>query len=524
MKSKYDELHVPVLIVGAGPAGLMTSLLLARHGVRSLVIERHPGTSILPRATGINVRTMEIFRALGLEDGIRAAEVDVRGLPVLTEMDTLSGPVLKAVPNLNSRGDDPNWPSPTRQSFLSQEVLEPLLVEALRQTTHSDLRFNTELVCFEQDAKHVSAELCDRASDTTQVLTADYLVAADGAHSRIREALGIGMAGHGQMNSMINVLFEAELSRPLAGRRSIVFRLRNRWLPDGAIFRNNDGRNRWTLIAPDVGEASPSRVIEIIRNCAGDPQLPVEILATGTWTKAALLADRFRDGRVFLVGDAAHRVAPAGAMGMNTAIQSAHNLAWKLAGVVSGWAGAGLLDSYEEERRPLAGRTVELSYENERTGEHARPILGMMLGAAYNDGAFVVDGTTEPRVSDPITDYVPSARPGRRAPHCWLSSDGARLSTIDLFDGRFILLSPSSRWCEPAVAAGHVSGIPIEALVIRDTAWASMYDVGDNGAVLVRPDGYVAWRSHDAPDGARNGLADALEIVVSRAAQPAGDR
>jgi putative polyketide hydroxylase len=516
MNNNHDELHVPVLIVGAGPAGLMMSLLLARHGVRSMVIERHAGTSILPRATGINVRTMEIFRSLGLEAAIRAIETDVRGLPVLTEMETLRGPVIKSVPNVNSSsGGDPDWPSPTRQSFCSQDVLEPLLVETLGESPLSDLRFNTEVVRLEQDPSGVSVTLSERVSGTACTVRTDFLIAADGAHSPVREALRIGMEGHDQMDTMINVLFEADLSQVLAGKRSIVFRLRNRWLPQDAIFRNNDGRNRWTLIAQNLSDASPSHLVEIIRGCAESPQLGVEIVATGTWIKAALLADRFRDGRVFLVGDAAHRLAPAGAMGMNIAIQGVHNLAWKLAAVINGWAGSELLNTYETERRPVSSLSVELSYQNERSGEHARPILGLMLGTAYDSGALMPDGSNAPEAADGLTTYVPTARPGHRAPHCWLSINARRTSAIDLFDGRFVVLSASGRWSEAAHQAGTRLGIPMAAHVIHDSQWASLYGIGQDGAVLVRPDGYVAWRRHQVSDDPERELERAVEMILA---------
>jgi putative polyketide hydroxylase len=362
MDDHRHQLSVPVLNVGAGPAGLMTALVLARHGVGVALAERHPGTSILPRATGINVRTMEILRELGLEAALRAVEVDIRGLPVMTDLETLPGPVLRSVPNFNSRGpEDPGWPSPIPQSFCGQDVLEPLLVDAVRASAHADIWFDTELMEFEQDGSGVRTRLRERASGAVRTVRAEYLVAADGAHSGIRAALGIRMAGHDNLSDEINVLLKADLSAVVAGRRSIVFRLRNRWLPRGGILRNNDDADRWSLIAPDPGDVTVERLIEMIRGCAADPELEVEILATGRWVKAAMLAAAFWAGRVFLVGDAAHRLAPAGAMGMNTAIQGAHNLAWKLAGVVNGWAGEGLLETYESECRPVSARTVELS-------------------------------------------------------------------------------------------------------------------------------------------------------------------
>jgi 2-polyprenyl-6-methoxyphenol hydroxylase-like FAD-dependent oxidoreductase len=508
---------VPVLIAGGGTVGLTASLLLARHGVRSLVAERHLGTSILPRAFGNNVRTMEIFRVLGLEDAIQAVEVDVGGLPLLLAMQTLDGPVLESIPFQNS-GDpeDPAWPSPTRTIFCAQDVLDPILAQAVGQAELAELRFGTEVSGFGPDPAGVTAELTDRRDGTSRVVRADYLIAADGANSSVREAIGIVMAGH-DISTEINVLFEADLSRALGAKRAILYRLHNQWLPEGGLFRNVDGRNRWTLFTRGTGDAAPERIAEIIRGCAGDPDLAVEIVASGAWRKAALLADRFRTGRVFLAGDAAHRLTPAGGLGMNTGIQGAHNLAWKLAAVLHGWAGPDLLGTYEAEWQPVARRAAELSYRIETAGHGAASkMLGQILGAVYQEGAFVPDGTCPPDVDDPVADYIPTARPGHRAPHYPLSFAGCRGSTIDLFDGKFVALSPGERWCDAARAAGAALGVPLSAHVIADPAWAARYGVGPDGAVLVRPDGYVAWRRAQACRDMPGELHRAIGTVLRR--------
>jgi len=507
---------VPVLIAGGGSVGLTAAVLLARHGVRSLVAERHPGTSILPRAFGTNVRTMEIFRVLGLEEAIQAVEVDVGGLSLLLAMQTLDGPVLDSVPFQND-GDpeDPAWPSPTRVSFCAQDVLDPILVQAVRQAGLAELRFGTEVSGLRPDPAGVTAELTDRRDGTRRVVRAEYLIAADGANSSIREALGIGMTGH-DISAEVNVLFEADLSRALGAKRAILYRLHNQWLPHGGLFRNVGG-GRWTMFTRDTGDARPPRIAEIIRGCAGDPDLDVEILASGAWRKAAMAADRFRAGRVFLAGDAAHRLTPAGGLGLNTGIQGAHNLAWKLAAALHGWAGPDLLDTYQAEWRPAARRAVALSHQIETTGHRAAAkMLGQMLGTEYQRGAFVPDGTGPPDVADPVADYVPTARPGHRAPHYPLSCDGGRRSTIDLFDGKFIALSPSKRWCDAARAAGAALGVPLSAHAIADPAWAARYGVGPDGAVLVRPDGYVAWRRAKACDDMSGELHRAIDKVLYR--------
>jgi putative polyketide hydroxylase len=515
--SANADMNVPVLVVGGGPAGLMTSLLLARHRVRSLLVERHPGTSVLPRAAGINVRTMEIFRAIALDQEVEANSHDSRGQDFLLEMTTLGGPIVETVPFLSGGDPDaPDSPSPSRFAFCSQDVLEPLLVAGLKRYQLCEPEFGTELVDFQQDGSGVRAELRERASGRVRQVRAEYMVAADGARSHVREALRIPMRGHDHLTRELNILFEADLSEAVRGRRAILHRVTHPMLPGRAIFRNLDGRgHRWTLFLPWFEDASPERCADVIRLYADDAQLKVDVNAVGEWERATLLVDRFRAGRIFLAGDAAHRLTPSGALGMNTAIQTVHNLAWKLAAVLQGWAGPGLLDSYEAERRLVGGNAVELSYWF--SGQHPLAmsrILGHVLGSAYDVGALLPDGTPPPGAADPVAEYVPSARPGHRAPHRWLMVDGRRISTLDLFDGRFVLLSPSEVWCVAARDVGSALAVPLVAYVINDRGWSDLYEVGPRGAVLVRPDGYVAWRRQEAVADPRGELSRLLASVL----------
>ena len=510
------EPEVPVLVVGAGPAGLMTSLLLSRYGVASLLVERHAEVSVLPRAMGVNARTMEIFRGLGLAADVEAIAVDVGDCPFQVELETLRGPLLGTVPRGGaSHAGGPGSPTPARFVFCAQNRLEPMLQGKLAASGVCQVRRGVELTMLRQDSSGVTARLRERSSNAERLVRAAYLVGADGAHSTVRAELGIEMRGHDHMSRELNILFDADLWSALGDVRAILYEVRHPQLPAPCLFRSVDGRRRWSLLTPWFEDPSPQRCRELIQLCAADSRLELEILAVGEWERATLLADQFQQGRVFLAGDAAHRVTPAGAFGMNTSIQTAHNLAWKLAAVLQGWAGPGLLDSYETERRPWTTQTVELSHRlNGQHRQAAAQTLGHVLGTAYETGAFLPDGTPQAVVADPVRDYVPSARPGRRAPHVWLTHQGRQVSTLDLFDGNFILLSPSEAWCNAGREVATQLDVPLRAYAITDPGWAKTYGVGDGGAALVRPDGHVAWRTAAPAADRASDLRLALTAVL----------
>jgi hypothetical protein len=290
--------------------------------------------------------------------------------------------------------------------------------------------------------------------------------------------------------------------------------------------------------------------VDLVRQAAGVPDAPVAIRSIGFWVMSAQIALRFRERRVLLVGDAAHRTTPAGGLGMNTDLQSAHNLVWKLAAVLSGVAGERLLDTYQAERRGVATMNTEISKERaegvfdagaaaargdfaairKRVAAMAREPgrLGQDLGYTYESGAIVPDGTPPIERADPIADYLPNARPGARAPHLWLERDAARLSSLDLFDTAFVLLTgrDGDPWREAATAITQQDRVPLQAyrvgdggaadLVDRTGAFPDLYGIGPKGAVLVRPDGFVAWRAPSLPARPAEALRAALMRVLAR--------
>jgi hypothetical protein len=298
----------------------------------------------------------------------------------------------------------------------------------------------------------------------------------------------------------------------------------------------NIDENRWRYQAPfhpQRGERPEDfpveRCVQLVRSAVGIDDLQVDVLSAAPWSGTAAVCERFRDGRVFLAGDAAHAISPAGGQGMNVGIHGVHNLAWKLAAVVHGRAGEALLDTYEAERRPVALAVNADVVQNVAAGPAVRveqfSNRGRVLGVAYSSEAVVPDGTDLPTVANPVVDYVPNARPGSRAPHAWLFRDGRQISTLDLFDTHFVLLAgpAGSTWICAGEQLARQLGVPLqcysvgpdEPLIDRSGRWLTLYGLGSGGAVLVRPDGHVAWRSPTLTANPASSLTLAFRSVLS---------
>jgi putative polyketide hydroxylase len=530
--SAERDLDLPVLIVGGGPVGLSASVLLSRLGVRSVLVERHPGTSIHPKARGLNVRTLELLRIWGLEPAVREAAADLDRARDVAWAPTLLAPEVKRVP-YGGDGERFELDSPTASMGCAQDKLEPMLLEAARSCGIGEVRFGHELVDLEHDADGVFATVVEAAAGEQTRVRADWVVAADGAQSQIRSRLNIGMRGPGALFHRMGIYFRADLREVGRDRPALLYLLSP---PEGpGVMAAVNLADLWLYMAPfspeqgdRIEDFTTERCVQLVRSAIGTHTLEVEILSALPWQASSAIADRFRDGRVFLAGDAAHRIPPTGGQAMNVGIQDVHNLAWKLAGHLAGWAGPRLLDTYDLERRPFAQAVMEdASLNAGGFGQRQEQFSnrGRVLGVSYDSPAVIPDGTALPEVANPVVDYLPTARPGSRAPHLWLRRDGARISTLDLYDTSFVLLTgPTGHaWKQAAIHAVAKIGAPVRCysigpdsdLIDPQNEWPSLYGIQPDGAVLVRPDGHVAWRTQTLTGNPARGLESVLHHILS---------
>jgi len=522
--SSGHAVEVPVLIVGAGPSGLCASILLSFHGIESLLVEKHPGTSIYPRATGINVRSMEIFRSLGFRDDIQRASFKAE--PRIAFSRVLIDRELNVSPSFR---EDHLDASPEEWTSCSQKELEPILLRVASSHRQAQVLFGTELLGFEESSEGITAEIGDRATGHVRYVRSRYMVAADGSKSPIRRRLGLRMLGPGVLNHNISIHFSAPLSQYLPQGPNFLHFVQNEDVT--GMFVATDGGSSWAFAVPydpEHGESSDpitrDRAVELVRRGAGIPGLHVDVLGIVPWTMEADSAERWRVGNVFLAGDAAHRMTPAGGLGMNTAIQDVHNLCWKLAAVWQGWAGSGLLDTYEAERRPVAQQNLDRSVDLVTGRGGDRPALDFDLGFKYGSSAVIPDETDLPDRTNGA--HAPFAPAGSRAPHLWLDRN-RKFSTLDSFGPYFTLLTGlgGEHWRAAAGTVAHEMQVPmlvghpradIRGHKSGDDTWTAAYGIGATGAALIRPDGHVAWRRAAGVLTPAKELRDILDAILSR--------
>jgi len=585
--------RVPVLIVGGGGAGLTASMLLAGLDVEHLLINSRSGTSELPKAHVLNQRSMEILDDAGVADLIEERGTPAEAMAATAfyagfgGSDPDAGRRMAKAQSWGAGGAAERWraASPRRQCNLPQIRLEPLLRARAEELSPGRVRFNHELIDLSQDEGGVTVIVRDNGNGREYEVRADYLIGADGGRT-IPGQIGVEYEGLGVVSEAVSFHVSADFSEVAPDPDVLI-----RWIisPErgAGVVMVPMGPERWgpdseewvihlQYLVGDPRAASDEAVLADLRAALNIPELPMQIHKISRWTVDAVLASSFREGRVFLVGDAAHRHPPTGGLGLTSAIHDVHNLCWKLAAVLAGQAGAPLLDTYEAERRPVDARNAQRSLENAvnhleiiATGgvsheqsaeqnwaslrrlwsgdsadaEHRAAVLRLIraqsmefnehnveYGFAHESAAIVADGTPEPENPDDVRIHIPSTRPGSPLPHAWIEDiDGERRPIKDLVrPGAFLVIAgeEGTAWCEAAKQVADDLEVPLDAVRIGHLdgdffdprcAWLRRREFGPEGAVLVRPDRFVAWRSMGAVEQPTEALRDALEQVLARA-------
>ncbi|USI74734.1 FAD-dependent monooxygenase [Sphingomonas morindae] len=516
--------HSQVLIVGGSLVGLSAALFLANRGVETIVVERHRGSAPHPRAIGFTELTLEHYRAVGIADripqtppGLRLRRVKVESLTGAWHEETAWTP--------GEEEPDKGVASPCTGAAIAQDVLEPILRQAALEQG-AILRQGTELLSFDQDADGVTAQVRARATGAEYTIRAAYLIAADGADSPVREALGIRRSGVGHLRTIRSVLFRCAEAEPYLERGVQQFEIEQ---PGFQAFLTHYPDGRWVLMFGDDADRSEEELRAAIMRALGR-DLPVEILATGRWEMAGRIADRYQDGRVFLAGDAAHQLPPTrGGFGANTGIDDAYNLAWKLEMVLAGEAGPGLLDTYSEERQPIGWLRHQQTFArpdyrrwvgDALAGEALFSAEAMELGQRVLSAAVIGEGRDLPPAASPAQW---AGQPGTRVPHLFVQHGGETVSTIDLFTRNLVLVSADPRWIEAARQVARACPVTLTALQLGhdivfpdERCREACFGIGADGASLVRPDAIVAWRSPGASDTPGALLLDTLSRIIAR--------
>lgn len=509
-------MQADVIVVGGGPCGLMTALLLGRQGINTLLLEKHPQILNHPKAMGVTARTAEILRQIGLLDQVLAGQMALEADAVSQWLHGgLSGDVL----GQSVIGKPEHRFSPCLGFHCPQPHVENVLRAAVTQCSQITCRYGAYVHDLSQNADLVKVSF--EVNGNQQSATAQYLVAADGDQSLVRRRLGIERHGPGELGRFLSVYFKADIGDRLKGRLAYISNvLGDDWFE---MFVAVNGKDLWLMqhyLEGDetAGQYNSADLQKIVVHALGFADVDVEIISINPWVMSPAIAERWREGRIFLVGDAAARVSPAGGLGMNNGLQSAHNLAWKLAHVIHGRQASSLLDTYEAERLPAARFTFENSSNNTDetfgivmaalTGQwdKAKDMIGRSrrggagygqdFGIVYDSGAVLPDGTDAQTPEDNVNEYLEQARPGHRAPAFDVKVNGKICSSIDLASYQFVAwLGANANEAVFTDICPHarplIEGRDFEAQV-RD--WKRLYGISSRGGVLVRPDGYVCAR------------------------------
>jgi 2-polyprenyl-6-methoxyphenol hydroxylase-like FAD-dependent oxidoreductase len=537
MAPRSGTAEIPVLIVGAGPVGLALAAGLGARGISCLVIEQGEGPADHPRASALNARSMEFMRRFGVADAVRAAAAPEDFPHTALYCTSLTGFEIARIERPDHGGRGASAVSPERPQRCNQIWLDPILRDLALGFSSVELRYRCRFESLREEGGSVVATAHDLASGAPCQITAQYVIDCSGGHSPIRRAFGIGMSGSSHVGHHLSIFIRAAdlWKHHDKGKAALITFVepsglwRNLVILDGRELYRFGVRGKQFYDAPDDVDAD-----RLFEEVVGKP-VPHEVISIRRWTARNVVADRYRAGRVFLAGDAAHLNHPSSGLGLNTGFGDAVDLAWKLEATLAGWAGSGLLDSYEIERHPVGVRNVGhagATHDTDRTqdphpeiaadtaaGAEARGVMGEAILRAQTR-KFITDGIALGYRYDPspicwpddspappltVSEYHPTSYPGGRAPHAWLAEGR---STIDLFGHGFVLLRFGDDAPDPAaiLRAFGERRVPLTIMSIADPAIGEFYE---RRLVLVRPDGHVAWRSNEPPTDPR-ALADCV--------------
>jgi 2,4-dichlorophenol 6-monooxygenase len=594
------DITVPVLIVGGGGAGLTASMLLSQLGVETLLVSRYAETSRLPKAHVLNQRSMEIFTDIGVAPNVLARSTPLENIRTVAWYSGLAGEGpperhgrrLAAAEGWGGGYADPDYiaASPCPGANLPLIRLEPILKEFAETRPEGIVRFFHELIDLEQDGDGVTATILDRSTNEHYRVRCSYLLGADGGRT-VGELVGIAMEGITNLRHVVNAHISADLSGYFSDEDPMIRWVYNPDVPEhldyGCVLIGvgpdhwGSRSEEWLTVLPypyDHPDASdPAKVIKRVGESLGIPDFAPTVHNVNKWVMEGVLAERFSAGRVFLLGDAAHRHPPTGGLGLNSAFQDAYNLCWKLAAVLQGRAGPGLLETYEAERRPVdfinvmtavsaamnhdtvvnalglsPAKSVEENWEalrplwddlpdsarrrhnlSQAVASHSYEFRqhGVDFGYAYRSAAIVDDSSPEPARIDPVRIYQPSTRPGSSLPHAWVEREGQRLALGSLVHGgHFVLITGEDGldWVEAASKIAAERNIPLRTTRVGFVdvdhvdvrcAWLKHREVSSAGVVLVRPDRFIAFRSTEAvsdPAAALNAAFDQILATSER--------